>query len=31
MEKHELEALDDKGMAASSNHDPDAWARHVRG
>lgn len=26
MQKAELEALDDQGMAAWSNHDPDAWA-----
>jgi predicted ester cyclase len=26
MDKHELEAMDDQGMAAWSNHDPDAWA-----
>ena len=26
MQKAELEALDDRGMAAWSNHDPDAWA-----
>jgi steroid delta-isomerase-like uncharacterized protein len=26
MDKHELEAMDDKGMAAWSSHDPDAWA-----
>ena len=25
MEKSELEAMDDRGMAAWSNHDPDAW------
>jgi steroid delta-isomerase-like uncharacterized protein len=26
MQKQELEALDDQGMAAWSKHDPDAWA-----
>jgi steroid delta-isomerase-like uncharacterized protein len=25
MDKQELEALDDRGMAAWSNHDPEAW------
>ena len=26
MDKHEPEAMGDQGMAAWSNHDPDAWA-----